>query len=126
MSAPTENLSAFSMLELFRLEVETQKVVLNNGLVNLERDPTNPTELESLMRGAHSLKGAARMVGLEPAVRVAHAMEDGFVAAQKMKVTFGQCHIDAMLRGVDLLTRIANTAEAEIQQWSAEKTSEIE
>ena len=35
------------------------------------------------MRAAHSLKGAARIVGLDAAVRVAHAMEDCLVAAQK-------------------------------------------
>ena len=35
------------------------------------------------MRAAHSLKGAARIVGLTVGVRVAHAMEDCFVAAQQ-------------------------------------------
>ena len=35
------------------------------------------------MRAAHSLKGAARIVGLDVGVRVAHAMEDCFVAAQR-------------------------------------------
>jgi len=34
------------------------------------------------MRAAHSLKGAARIVDLADGVRVAHAMEDCFVAAQ--------------------------------------------
>ena len=38
--------------------------------------------LEALMRAAHSVKGAARIVGLEEAVQVAHVMEDCFVAAQ--------------------------------------------
>jgi two-component system sensor histidine kinase and response regulator WspE len=126
MTGSSDNLSEFSMLELFRVEVETQKVLLNNGLVKLERDPTNQTELEVLMRAAHSLKGAARIVGLDPAVRVAHAMEDGFVAAQQSKITFGQEKIDAMLRGVDLLTRIANTAEADMPQWSSAKAAEID
>ena len=35
------------------------------------------------MRAAHSLKGAARIVGLDAAVRVAHAMEDCFVARSR-------------------------------------------
>ena len=35
------------------------------------------------MRAAHSIKGAARVVGVDPAVSVAHVMEDCFVAAQK-------------------------------------------
>ena len=126
MSNPGDNLSEFSMLELFRLEVETQKVSLNNGLVSLERDPTNQSELEILMRAAHSLKGAARIVGLDAAVRVAHAMEDGFVAAQRGKIVLAQGQIDAMLRGVDLLARIAHTSEAEVASWSNEKSAEID
>ena len=66
------------------------------------------------MRAAHSLKGAARIVGLDAAVRVAHAMEDGFVAAQKGKLVLRPEHVDILLRGVDLLVQIAQLAEAEL------------
>ena len=55
------------------------------------------------MRAAHSLKGAARIVGLDAAVRVAHAMEDCFVAAQKGKIVLQPEHVDILLQGVDLL-----------------------
>ena len=42
------------------------------------------------MRAAHSLKGAARMVGLDVGVRVAHAIEDCFVAAQEGRLKLRQ------------------------------------
>ena len=45
--------------------------------------PGAPSQLEACMRAAHSLKGAARIVGLGVGVSVAHAMEDCFVAAQR-------------------------------------------
>jgi two-component system sensor histidine kinase and response regulator WspE len=35
------------------------------------------------MRAAHSLKGAARIVGMDAGVSVAHVMEDCLVAAQE-------------------------------------------
>ena len=41
---------------------------------------------EMLMRAAHSFKGAARIVNLQSAVRVAHAMEDCFALAQQGKL----------------------------------------
>ena len=69
------------------------------------------------MRAAHSLKGAARIVGLAAGVRVAHAMEDCFVAAQQGRLTLRQKQIDPLLRGTDLLARIAHTLEADIGQW---------
>ena len=49
------------------------------------------------MRAAHSLKGAARIVGLDVGVRVAHAMEDCFVAAQEGRLTLRQAQIDLLL-----------------------------
>ena len=76
-----------SLLELFQLETRNQVQVLNNGLLALEHDPTSAAQLEACMRAAHSLKGAARIVDLHPAVRIAHAMEDCLVAAQEGRLT---------------------------------------
>jgi two-component system sensor histidine kinase and response regulator WspE len=108
----TEDLSSFSMLELFRVETESQAQVLTAGLLALESAPDAPDHLEACMRAAHSLKGAARIVGLDVGVSVAHAMEDCFVAAQQGRLTLRQAQIDLLLLGVDLLTRIALTPEA--------------
>ena len=77
------NLGDISMLDLFRQEVETHSVVLNEGLLALEQAPTDGDLQASCMRAAHSIKGAARIVGVGPAVELAHAMEDAFVAAQE-------------------------------------------
>ena len=81
----THDLSQLSMLDLFRMEAESQVQVLTSGLLALERDHAAAEQLESCMRAAHSLKGAARIVDLADAVRVAHAMEDCFVAATATK-----------------------------------------
>jgi two-component system sensor histidine kinase and response regulator WspE len=69
------DLSQLSMLDLFRVEAETQAQVLTAGLLALERDPALADQLEACMRAAHSLKGAARIVGLNVGVRLAHAMK---------------------------------------------------
>ena len=95
-----------SLLELFRLEAEAQKQVLDSGLLILEREPANASQLEACMRAAHSLKGAARIVGLDDGVQVAHAMEDLLVAAQEGLLRLQSEHIDALLQGSDLLLRI--------------------
>jgi anti-anti-sigma factor len=59
------------------------------------------------MRAAHSIKGAARIVGVGAGVAVAHALEDCLVAAQKGEVALTPAGIDVLLRGVDLLTQVA-------------------
>lgn len=100
-----------SLLDLFRLEAEAQKQVLDSGLLILERDPTNAGQLEACMRAAHSLKGAARIVGLDHGVQVAHAMEDLLVAAQEGLLRLLPDHIDALLQGSDLLLRIGQARQ---------------
>ncbi|MEP6670427.1 MAG: hybrid sensor histidine kinase/response regulator [Chthoniobacter sp.] len=122
-TSPTD-LSDFSMVDLFRIEAEAQTQTLTSGLLALERAPATARHFESLMRAAHSLKGAARIVGLNAAVSVAHVMEDCFVSAQKGALTLGQAQVDLLLSGVDLLSRIAHTPEAEIAKWDG--ASEIE
>lgn len=142
-----DDLSNLSMLELFRVEAEGQTAALTAGLLELERgskvpdvkdqgagDLTSETStaarlaplLESLMRAAHSLKGAARIVNLGMAVRVAHAMEDCFVAAQQGRLQIGQPQIDTLLRGVDLLLQISKCREAGLAAWEQAHAGEIE
>ncbi|BCP55748.1 hybrid sensor histidine kinase/response regulator [Kaistia sp. 32K] len=106
-----EDFSQFSMLDLFRAELATQSEALTAGLLALERDPVAADHLDACMRAAHSLKGAARIIDLVAAVEVAHAMEETLVAAQKGRLTLNRDHIDALLRGVDLLAVIAAGSE---------------
>ncbi|WP_060512599.1 hybrid sensor histidine kinase/response regulator [Pseudomonas sp. NBRC 111124] len=102
-----EQMRDASLLELFSLEAEAQTQVLSTGLMALERNPTQADQLEACMRAAHSLKGAARIVGIDAGVSVAHVMEDCLVAAQEGRLLLRAEHIDALLRGTDLLLHIA-------------------
>lgn len=96
-----------SLLELFSLEADAQTQVLSAGLLALERNPTQADQLEACMRAAHSLKGAARIVGVDAGVSVSHVMEDCLVSAQENRLYLQPEHIDALLQGTDLLMRIA-------------------
>lgn len=114
------DLSDYSMFDLFRVEVENQVQVLTTELLALERDPKAAAHLDAAMRAAHSLKGAARIVGLDAGVAVAHAMEDCFVGAQQGRHILHRGRIDRLLAGVDLLARLGQTPETELPRWSDE------
>jgi two-component system, chemotaxis family, sensor histidine kinase and response regulator WspE len=116
-----DDLSGFSMLELFRLEAEGQTAVLSAGVLAVEELERSPETIEAMMRAAHSLKGAARIVGLDPAVRVAHAMEDCFVAAGKGRFHVRPEHVDTLLASIDFLSSIAQAddALAPESRWAA-------
>lgn len=105
-----------SLFELFTLEAEAQTQVLSAGLLELERNPTLADQLEACMRAAHSLKGAARIVGVDFGVSVAHVMEDCLVSAQDNRLVLQAEHIDALLSGTDMLMRIATPGDGSVDQ----------
>ena len=107
------------MLELFRAEVETHAASLTNGLLKLEHDSNTPGLLDGMMRAAHSIKGAARIVRIMPAVEVSHVMEDCFVAAQRGELVLEPNGIDVLLQSVDLLAQISNESKSETANWDS-------
>ncbi|HEY9657829.1 MAG TPA: Hpt domain-containing protein, partial [Allocoleopsis sp.] len=114
-----------SMMDLFRLEVETQAAILNDGLLALESNVHSGQALETLMRAAHSIKGSARIVALDGVVNLAHVMEDCFVAAQSKTITLNSNQVDVLLQGVDLLQGISQVSDADLPNWLTQKHSEF-
>jgi len=115
-----------SMLDLFRLEAEEQGQALVSGLLGLEQDHAAAEHLDACMRAAHSLKGAARIVGLDAGVDIAHALEDCFVTAQAGRIVLGQAQIDRLLEGVELLMRVAKSDEHEVELWEGARKREVD
>ena len=116
-----------SLFELFRDEVRAHADALSTGLLALEADAANPQRIEPLMRAAHSLKGAARIVGVEPAVRLAHVMEDAFVAAQAGKVAIAAADVDRFLQAADVLAGLGALPDAGgLPDWATANEATID
>lgn len=107
------------MLELFRAEVESHSEALTGSLLKLEQDPTAVGLLDGMMRAAHSIKGAARIVRVDAAVDVAHVMEDCFVAAQRGELVLQPAGIDILLRAVDLLGQVSEASKNPSVNWDS-------
>ncbi|BAU15482.1 CheA signal transduction histidine kinase [Leptolyngbya sp. NIES-3755] len=115
-----------SMMDLFRLEAEAQIIVLNEGVLALEDNSQSGQALETLMRAAHSLKGAARIVSLDAIVDLAHVMEDCFVAAQQKTITLKPEDVDALLQAVDLIQGMTQVSHSDLPQWLNEQQAVFE
>jgi two-component system sensor histidine kinase and response regulator WspE len=115
----------FSMLGLFKMEAESQCAVLSSGLLELENNPSAADKIEPLMRAAHSLKGAARIVQLDPIVKIAHAMEDCFVAAGEGKLVLTAEHIDKLLESIDCFNQLSACSENEIPAYLSENSAKL-
>lgn len=113
------------MFGLFSIELQNSLNVISNNLLEIETTPGDPGLLEAMMRAAHSIKGAARMIGIEAVVKLSHAMEDVFVAAQKNTLNLDKNSIDQLFYCVDVFKQIENYSAVEVSDWSSLNTEII-
>jgi two-component system sensor histidine kinase and response regulator WspE len=118
-------LDQVSMLDLFREEVRSHAASLNEGLVALETNAADVRRIEPLMRAAHSIKGAARIVGIDLAVELAHSLEEVLVAAQASRLRLGAPEIDVALRATDVLGSLGGPGTEDLDCWTAEHTQAV-
>ena len=63
------------LAQLFKAESAEHLARLDDGLLRLEKTPGDQPLLEEAFRESHSLKGAARMLGLSKIEAAAHGLE---------------------------------------------------
>lgn len=118
-------MSSFSLLDLFREEVRAHGGAFVEALTVLRGDLANVQKIEPLMRAAHSIKGAARIVNIEPAVLIAGALEDVMMSAMKGVVTLNDDSLPIVERGIDRLVQVARLGEDEFNRWLPTKNPEV-
>ena len=107
------------LIELFREDAVTQLEALAGAIVEAESAADPAPALTICMRAAHSLKGAARVVGLDTIVDVAHAMEDGFEAARLGRIRLDPSAWDRLLDAIDRIRQLAGMDGGEGQPADA-------
>lgn len=113
------------MYALFLVELHNSLNTIANNLLESEDSPQNDRLLEAMMRAAHSIKGAARMIGIDAVVKLAHAMEDVFVAAQKRSISLQKNTVDQLLFCVDVLKSIEDTPAEQLHEWTQDNAQTI-
>lgn len=99
------------LLSIFRDEVGEYLATLNNALLQIETADASMDMLRELNRVAHSMKGAARAVGLKVVETIAHYMEEVFDAAlhHRLKLIPDVC--DTLYDGLDLIQSVVEGEE---------------
>ncbi|HEX3898296.1 MAG TPA: hybrid sensor histidine kinase/response regulator [Mycobacteriales bacterium] len=89
------------LLATFRGEVEERVASLQAGLLALEQHPSPRQVVASLFRDAHTVKGSARMMGLQEVLAVAHNAEDLLGALRDGRLTVRRDLVDLLLASCD-------------------------
>src|SRR6476619_6306829 len=89
----------------FRAEVEDRLASLCEGLLKLEAHPAPKQLVGGLFRDAHSVKGSARMLGLDGVVDVAHRVEDLLGALRDGRRFASKDLIDLLLVSAESISR---------------------
>lgn len=92
-----------SFLSRFKDETEGHLRNLNQGLLDLEKETENRQTLEEVFREAHTLKGAATMMGFSDIRDVAHSLENVFERAKSQQLKINEKIIDVLFEGIDVI-----------------------
>lgn len=93
-------------LPIFRAEAEDQLQILEEGLVELERNAADRDLVQALFRAAHTLKGSAGMIGHKRMVDLTHALETVLDGVRKGTLNPSAELIDVMLESLDSLHQL--------------------
>ncbi|MCK9420608.1 MAG: hybrid sensor histidine kinase/response regulator [Nitrospirae bacterium] len=98
---------------MFKIESAEHIQRLEEGFLRLEKEPGNAAVLEEVFREAHSLKGAARMLGLTGIETISHHIEDILGSARKSSAPLSSEVIGRLFKGLDPLRNLVREAVTE-------------
>ncbi len=108
MTDPQDN----ELLNIFWVEVGDYLQSLNSLLLQTEAAAqANPEAVREMNRYAHSMKGAARAVGIGVIETLSHYMEEIFGAALKNKLDLTPTVCDLLYDSLDLIQNVMNGVE---------------
>lgn len=105
--------------DMFRAESLEHAQKIEAGLLELERQPEQAPLLEEVFREAHSLKGAARMLGLRDIQNLAHAIETLLGEARQGKAGITAATVAAQLTKLDQIRHLVALAVGDAVELEA-------
>ena len=94
------------LIAIFKAETEEHLTKLDNGLVELEKQPDNLELASSLNREVHTLKGAARVFGFYEIQDIAHRIEDIFEEVAGKRAVFNSSMAEPIFKALDAIRAI--------------------
>jgi chemotaxis protein histidine kinase CheA len=118
------------LIAIFKAETEEHLTKLDNGLVELEKQPDNIELASSLNREVHTLKGAARVFGFYEIQDIAHRIEDIFEGVAGKRTVFNSSMAERIFKGLDairaILEKIVQEKKIDVEADASDICQELE
>ena len=105
--------------EIFRTEAQDLLERIEQGLLDLEKDPGNGELVASVFRALHTLKGSGAMFGFDALASFTHHCETAFDRVRKGEAEATPALIGAVLSALDHMRTLAEGGPASAEQESA-------
>ena len=90
-------------IEVFLQEAEEQLQLMDEEIVQVEKEEDPSSLLQNIFRAAHTLKGSSAMLGYDAMTHLGHAMENLLDHLRDGSVEVSTGVIDALLGSLDVL-----------------------
>lgn len=111
------------LLSQFREEVDTHLLRLSQGVVVLEQNPHDTQVLKDVFRAAHTIKGAAKMMGFADISRITHEMESVLAAMRDGDLLLTPDITDVLIEAIDAVEALTR---AHVQPGAGETLTAAE
>ena len=101
-------MQADSLEASFVLEAEDLLAKMEDGLIDLEQDPTAYGLLDEIFRAGHTIKGGAGLVDLQEIVKFTHVLENVLDRLRKRELEITPKIISVLLGAKDVLTSLVS------------------
>ncbi|AEE13680.1 CheA signal transduction histidine kinase [Thermodesulfobium narugense DSM 14796] len=92
---------------------ETRELIdqFEKSLLELEKNPNNPSAIQSLFRAAHTIKGSSASLGFDSLAKFTHSLESLMDMVRNSKLALNQNIIDILFKGLDFIQEAVDDIE---------------
>ncbi|PNX51275.1 MAG: hypothetical protein BV458_11750 [Thermoplasmata archaeon M9B2D] len=100
-----------NLIDFFIEEANDHIKIIEDGILALEKKPSDFSKIEEIFRSAHTLKGSAALVKLNVISKIAHIMEDTFEELKNERKAITSDLASWMLKGLDTMKWLIKNAQ---------------
>jgi two-component system chemotaxis sensor kinase CheA len=115
-----------NLYQYFKIEAREIVADLSRDILRIEKSGTSAEPVARLLRQAHTLKGAARVVRLPRIAEIAHAMEDALAPRRGSPEAISKEQIGRLLQQVDTISSEISALDPPLAADAPSRSSALE